>query len=511
MSRRVAIAAVLAGGAVFAGGCGGEDRLAPGVYRGLTDQRLPVEVHVPEHGRASVSFSTVAVCSPTRRATEALESGGPRRVAAVEGGGVSWSRSSEPLDDERGSLQRRRVAITAWLRGGALRGTVQTQHTYSAAERAPAESCATAPITFTARIGPPPRPPAPAPRPGAIVEIAVIGTPDAVAVDGGRVRVLDQNGPGGLSRIDPGKRQATAGGPARIEGDGYGPLSAASGPFRRGFLAITPTGPAIVRSPERAFHEVYRTQLGSDAMTVARGAVWAPDSFGGVLRVDVAGRTQRRATRIPAPLPRPGCSRDDALGPSATLVGTSRVLWVAAAHFERCDQPSGRVRVVPHERGRASLMRIDAAARRPVALREPYAWLTVTRSGQLWGIRSPWRYADEFAASGLLPTIGDSGMDPEDFTARAVTLDQLDSRTGAVVRSRPLGRATVVGVSADTSALWVTQNAPGGRGVVRRYDLRRGTLRTVVRTEGRASPPAVGAGAVWVVDRGARTVLRLPR
>jgi hypothetical protein len=230
-------------------------------------------------------------------------------------------------------------------------------------------------------------------------------------------------------------------------------------------------------------------------IAVGAGGVWLPDAFAGkVRRVDPATARIARAVSMPID-PRARARTGCRTTPAATrlvTIGTGAV-WVVA-DTPQCRRPAARPANF-HE-----LARIDPRtnrATRITTLRRDYDHLVVA-GDDIWAT-----------------TCADRAPRPP--TCRRPQLHRIgppEGRPSAVV-ALPAG--AVAGLAISRNAVWIserlgaTDDTAGGtgHGALLRVDRATAARTTALRLEGPPSDVAVGAGAVWVVDTLARTLIGL--
>lgn len=500
----------------------------PGVYVGLSDQRLPVKLTADEDRETlSLDVSWLARCG--------LQVGGigavsiERTVAARASkinrdGRFSWRGTSvESLHD--GDEERRRLRLVG-RRGadGTIRGTWRAQRSFYNGQAGIVDrSCTTGNVGFAVRIGgslrqPPPR----TDRAGNRV-IALSGTPDSVAAAADGVWVISHTRAPydpydvrhSLREIDPttgrgGARTMLDDGTAEIPfGAGAGAAWVATHRIgqQRNFAELlrvdARTHRASSGAPPRGW------DAGIRAVAVGAGAVWllvnrasaAPDgTVQGVLRVAPrSGRIVRTIALAPDRRIR-ATSRCQAGNDSADLLAAGAgAVWVVSTANYGCAAAPGRRQRRQDRPGRSTrLRRIDPHTNRvarTIELRHAYVKLAAGAGG-VW------------ATTCSTPPLAAGCQRPASLALHRI---RLSDGSPAAVTPLP-GGPHVTGLAASRDAVWISQADKDWRGgTLRRLDRATGRLSRILTFQGAPSNVSIAETGVWVLDTVARTLIRIAR
>ena len=493
----VAIAAGMAVALLSGGSAGGGD------YAGLSAQNLPVRLSVASDGRTlSLDISWKDSCAGAVRT---------RRTAIAIGGDgrFDWHGAhAQDIPGGDGDQDRQRFHLRGHREGdGALVGTWRADRSfYNGESYRIDERCTTGDLAFRARRrGKLRLPPARRDAAGNLV-VSLDGEPGAVAIGLGRTWVLGESGLPGEVGSDPRRPQITAVDPrtgrlgARLAPGSVSEFTERAFAIGEGAAWVVNNGSPfsltrIDARTRRARHGPRATFSGPvvTGIAVGAGGVWLPDaSAGKVRRVDPVSARIARAVSMPIDpraRARSGCGTAPAATRLVTIAGGA--VWVVA-DTPQCRRPAARPANF-HE-----LARIDPhsnRATRITTLRRDYDHLVVAGDA-VW--------ATTCADPGpLLPT------------CRRPQLHRIgppDGRPSAVV-ALPAG--AVAGLAISRTGVWISErlgatgdSAGGeGRGALLRVDRATAARTTALRLEGPPSDVAVGAGAVWVIDTLARTLI----
>jgi hypothetical protein len=511
MWRRAAVSAaiVVATGAV-AFQAFGDSPAGNGEYVGLGAQRLPFRLTLDGDPQTlSLDVSWWAPCTGVTRTIR------PNAVTVGSDGAFSWQGDgTDVIDGGDGDEIRQSYRLKGRRQDdGALTGVWHADSGYYNGEaRAFDNQCSSGDVAFTVRQGanteqPPPRGDAS----GRLV-VSLEATPFAIAGAAGSMWLLDEGTPARtasaspahptLKRIDtrtgavgagvalqavsePGPRYLTA---------GEGAAWVLANPLRQRVSRIDARTGAIVLTPTARSPAARRDALGIGAIAAGSGGLWLTDlDDARLLRLD--GRSGRLTRSIALAGPhRRGCEMDPAVPEQLTTGGGDA--WVTASIAMTCRTSK---RNLAYER---VLLRVDARTNRVthrlsldhgVSAVPSFDTPIAAGGGGLFGV----------ACAKRVP----SGRDALCGQGR---LQRFDLRGGPrTIATLPTG--TITGLAATSDALWVGEQLGGGPGgVLIRIDRKTKRRTTVLRTTGKPSNLAVGGGAVWIADSGARQLLRVP-
>lgn len=452
-------------------------------YRGLSAQRLPVVLQVAKDRKSL----TLDVKWATRCGDDIYYGGVMRtvrrqRVSIARDGAFAWKGvhvvMADTYDDRLPARLSGHVGSDGTISGSWRVGPANAR----------SSACRSVDTTFRVRRRGSLRPPAPrADRSGNLV-VALDGRPMEVAVGAGRTWVLGDSRTGrlGVTEIDP--RTGRAGARTRVPegnlaaGEGAvwqatvlnrrrrdGGVGSVSGERRRVRVARIDPRTRRVRLVPRRLRNA--EAAGNADLAVGAGGVWL---LNGEFVERVAPRTGRieGAVRLPTEprvRTRPECHDET----DAELIAIGRgAVWVASRTSYVCGPGMWTYR----------LSRIDPPTNRvtlSVPLHRRYVALAVGRGG-VWAA-----------------TYGD----------RRPALHRIGLRDGRPAAGIRLPAGHVSGIGIGRSGIWVGQGDQLG-GALRRVDPARRRVSTVRRLEGGPSNVVVDEAGAWVVDTGARALIR---
>jgi hypothetical protein len=511
MWRRAAVAAAIV---VAIGAVGlqafGDTPADNGEYVGLSVQRLPFALTLDGDPQTlSLDASWWASCTGVMRTIR------PNAVTVGSDGAFSWhGDDTDVIEGGDGDEIRQSYRLQGRRNDdGTLSGVWHADSGYYNGEaRAFDTQCNSGDVAFTVGQGASTEQPPPNADASGRLVVSLEPTPSAVAYGAGSTWLLDEGTPARttsaspahptLRRIDP-RTGAVGAGVAlqAVSEPGSRYLTAGEGaawvlanPLRRrvtridartGDVALTPTARSPAASPDA---------LGINAIAAGSGGLWLTDlNDVRLLRLDGRSGRLTRSIRLAGPHRR-GCEMDPAV-PEQLATGGGDV-WVTASIAMTCRTSK---RSLAYER---VLLRVDARTNR------------VTHRFSLdHGVSAVPSFDTPIAAGGgglFGVACGKRVLSGREALCGQGRLQRLDLRGGpSTIAALPTG--TITGLAATNDAVWVSEQLDGGPGgVLLRIDRTSKRRATILRTTGKPSNLAVGTGALWVADSGARQLLRVP-